>query len=216
MIIYTPIDISVKLPNYTRLKEYFNINRMYNLKETTGYTSQMCAVASRNSVSNWKDATDVFKPDNDTDFDLTYNSIIYYAPGIQEQFPELVDILNLLPYKQIVGAALNMHTELLPTHRDRIYSETAVSPARYNVLLSPHFGQDSFYLTNNFNSKKVYPTILEEYPIYAFNNNDVYHGADIILDDRIILVCMGVLDNGKHQQLIEQSTTKFKEYVIHN
>lgn len=214
MIIYTPIDITVKLPNYAQLKEYFCANRMDNLKQTTGYTSQMCAVASRNSVSNWKDAADVFKPDSDADFKLQEHATLHYAPGIVERFPELVNILNQLPYKQVVGAALNMHTELLPTHRDRVYSENALSPERYNVLLSPHFGQDSFYLTKDFNSNKMYPTILKDYPIYAFNNNEVYHGADIVLDDRIILVSMGVLDNNKHQQLIEQSAEKFKDYVI--
>jgi hypothetical protein len=174
----------------------------------------MCAIVSRNPISNWKDATDVFKPDTNADFELREDNTLYYAPGVLEQFPELVDLLKLLPYQQIVGAALNMHTELLPTHRDRVYSESAISPERYNVLLSPHYGQDSFYLAKDYNSKKIYPTILKDYPVYSFNNRDVYHGADVVLDGRLILVCIGILDNDKHRQLIERSVEKFKEYVI--
>jgi hypothetical protein len=60
----------------------------------------------------------------------------------------------------------------------------------------------------------MYPTILKKYPIYAFNNKDVYHGADPVLDNRIIMVCGGLIDHTKHNQLINRSAKKFKNYVI--
>ncbi len=50
--------------------------------------------------------------------------------------------------------------------------------------------------------------------MYAFSNNKVYHGADKVLDQRIILICAGILDEEKHNNLIKASSEKFKDYVI--
>jgi hypothetical protein len=211
MIAYTPIDIKWSPPDYEKIKKYFLENHMNNLSSTTGYTSLLCAIASPHAVTNWRDANELF-PDINYDT-LRENPVTYFAPGITKLFPELIELFNLLPFKQFIGAMFNMHVSELSTHRDRKIN-IGLGPERYNVLVSPHYKQDSFYLTKNFNSKKYYTKNPIDYPIYAFNNNDLYHGADIVLDQRIIIICMGILDKERHFKLINDSVKKFKEYVI--
>jgi len=206
MIAYTPIDISVNMPNIDTVKEYFNNNYMTNLQDTYGYTSLLCALISRNSVKDWRDANQVFADHTGTQ--------LYYAPGVVELFPEIIDIINKLPYKELIGAVLNLHKENLPPHQDEFINLNIEGPERYNVLLTPHYEQDSFFICKEKHSEKIYPKILKDYPVYAFSNNKVYHGADIVLDDRIILICAGILDEEKHRNLIQKSVEKFKDYVI--
>jgi hypothetical protein len=110
--------------------------------------------------------------------------------------------------------ALSLHTTILESHRDEILNLGIYSPERYNVLLSPHYEQDSFFICKEKHGEKHYPKILKDYPIYAFNNNETYHGADLVLDKRVILICGGILDEQKHVDLINRSAEKFNNYVI--
>lgn len=214
MIVYTPVDLKCSVPNYSDLLEYVEQHFITNLPSTLGYTSKLCPLAAHYPVKNWRDANDVFR-NNGTGYSLEKNPALYFAPDVTKKFPELFNILFSLPYKQIYGVGLNLHTNPLPAHRDEIDLTGAMSPERYNVLLSPHYEMDSFFIaTDTKESKKVYPKILEEYPVYAFNNKDVYHGADVVLNGRIILICDGILDHEKHRELIERSSKKFDEYVI--
>jgi len=211
MIAFTPIDLPCKIPDRRKLTDYVLDNAITNLD----YTSTLCMVASRNPINDWTDAREVF-PEADKNYDLREDHQVYYAPGFKEQFPELVDVLKLLPYKQLIGAALNLHTDVLPHHRDEVDITGPMSPERYNVLLTPHYNKRSFFISKEKNGEKVYPLIPENAPVYAFNNKDIWHGADIILDQRIILVCAGIIDNEQHEFLINKSVKKFEEdgYVI--
>lgn len=206
MIVYTPIDIPLSVPDKDLLKDFIMKYHMTNLEQTYGYTSLLASVITRNKVSNWKDANQIFA-------DHTGNEL-YYSPKAQEFFPELIEFVHKLPFKEIFGAVLNLHIKNLPSHRDEIMNLGSYSPERYNVLLTDHYDQDSFFISKGINSEKIYPTILKEYPAYAFNNNDIFHGADKVLDDRIILICAGELNNAEHTQLIKRSSEKFKDYVI--
>lgn len=209
MIVYTPIDLPCKIPDRKKLTDYVLSNYIENLS----YTSMLCAVASRNPIKNWRDADEVF-PDYDREYDLRDDPKVYYSPGLEENFPEIVEVLSILPYKQVIGAALNMHTNLLYSHQDDKDPTGASSPERYNVLLTPHYEQDSFFISKNKNGEKIYPKVLKDAPIYAFNNKDIYHGADIVLDNRIILVCAGIIDHDNHEELIERSVKKYEDYAI--
>lgn len=214
MIAYTPVDIKCRLPNYQTMIDYIESNYITNLDTTLGYTSKLCALAAHYPISDWRDACDIFR-NHGTGYILENEHNLYFAPEVTKLFPELFEIIFNLPYQQIYGLGLSLHTAVLPAHRDEIDLTGAVSPERYNVLVSPHYEQPSFFVSKDNNGiEKYYPTILEEYPIYAFANKDIYHGADIVLDRRIILICDGILDQDKHQALIKRSTSKFSQYVI--
>jgi len=211
MIVYTPIDIPCRVPDQSLLIDFVKNNYITNLKDTLGYTSLLAGLVTRYPVTDWRDANSVF---SGTSYEMYEEYALNYAPGVTDLFPELVEILQALPYKQIIGAGLNLHTTYLPPHKDDDDVNLPTSPERYNVLLTPHYGQDSFFLCKEINGIRTYPTILENYPIYAFSNRDVYHGADNVLDDRVIMICSGVIDEVKHQALIKHSADKFKEYII--
>jgi hypothetical protein len=185
---------------------------MTNLFDTYGYTSLLAAIVSRNPVDDWQNANDVFA---DNSYELRPTQHLFFAPNVTALFPELFQTLFALPYKQILGAALSLNTNYLPPHNDEVDPNFPSSPERYNVLLSPHYDQDSFYICKEKTGHRDYPTILKDYPVYAFNNKDIYHGADPVLDQRVIMICSGIIDEEKHQQLINRSVEKFKEHVIH-
>jgi hypothetical protein len=199
------------VPPHELLVDYIEKNYINNLTETFGYTSLLAGLVARHPVKNWRDATDVFAHNN---FESNNDTQLCFAPGVTQLFPELIEILNALPYKQIFGAMLSLHTNYLAPHNDMVDTTGASSPERYNVLLSPHYGQNSFFICKDVDSPRNYPIILEDYPIYAFNNKDIYHGADTVLDRRIIMICGGIIDEEQHQILIARSAEKFKDYVI--
>ena len=211
MIVYTPIDIPLQVPDHTLLVDYIKNNYITNLQDTYGYTSLLAGIASRTPINDWRDANDVF---SDNNYEQTDGLILYFPPNVTSLFPELIKLLYELPYKQILGAALSLHTNYLAPHDDDADPNCPSRPERYNVLLSPHYDQDSFFICKEVDGQRDYPTILKDYPVYAFNNKDIYHGADTVLDQRVIMICSGIIDEEKHQMLINRSTEKFKEYVI--
>lgn len=208
-IAYTPIDLEVEPVNQKLLSNYVKQNYIQNIE----YTSKLCMIATRHEVSDWTDSREVFDKET-TGYKLKENYEIFFAPGVENLFPSIVKLIKCLPYKQLIAAALNLHEMPLHPHRDEVDDSYPYTPERYNVLLTPHFSQDSFFICKTETSEKIYPKILEDYPVYAFDNRNYYHGADPVLDDRIILVCGGVIDTDKHKALIDKSVEKFKDYVI--
>jgi len=210
MIVYTPIDIKCKVPDQKILVEYVKENY---LNKNALLNALLCPIVFRKKVNDWRDASEIFIED---DFlDLTDKDPIYYRPGIKELMPELIEILESLPFKQIIGGGLYLQTGIVDAHHDMTIDFTyPKSPERYNVLLTDHYDRNSFFIAKTQDSPKDYPIILKDYPIYAFNDQQAFHGADPVVEDRVILICSGLLDHQKHEELIERSVEKFKDYVI--
>lgn len=210
MIVYTPIDIKCKIPDQKILIDYVNKNY---LNKNIVLNALLCPLVVRKAVTDWRDASQIFTEDKLQD--LTDSDPIYYRPGIKELMPELIDIIEALPFRQVIAAGLHLQTARIYTHHDyTIDFNNPKSPERYNVLLTPHYDQDSFYIAKEITGEKIYPKILKDYPIYAFNDQQMFHGADPVLENRVIMICAGLIDHEKHENLIERSANKFKEYVI--
>lgn len=208
-VAYTPINIKFDPVDTGALLEYVRSNHIKNID----YTSKLCMIATRHEIYDWTNADEVFGKET-TGYKEKEDYQIHYAPGIKQLFPSIVNLLQNLPYKQLIAAAFNLHEQPLYPHQDEVDDSYPLTPERYNVLLTNHFSQKSFYICETETSEKIYPTILEEYPVYAFDNRNYFHGADPVLDDRIILVCAGVIDKEKHDKLIQQSIEKFDRYVV--
>lgn len=209
MIVYTPLDIKFKLPNYNDVLKYVEDNYVIGLEEHTGYTSWLCPIATPFPANNYRNANEVFPPNELDEFQQ-----LNFVPGVLDKFPELNDIIDAMPYKVLYGVAFNLHRKPLPPHRDTLIDPDPPELERINILISPHYGQKSFFLQTSLASAPIYPTVLEDYPAYAFNDTKMYHGADPVLDDRIIIVFIGKLDKEKYAKLITRSIEKFKEYII--
>lgn len=209
MIVYTPLDIKFTLPNYSDVLTYINNNYIIGLEEHTGYNSWQCPIATPFPATDWRKADQIYPPTELSEFKQ-----LNFAPGILEKFPELQLIIDSLPYKTIYGIGFNLHRAPLLAHRDALIDNDPPELERINILISPHYGQDSFFLQPTLDSTPTYPVILKEYPAYAFNDTVMYHGADPVLDNRIIIVVVGILDKEKHQELITRSVKKFKDYII--
>lgn len=209
MIVYTPLDIKFKLPDYNKVLKYVKENYVEGLELHTGYTSLLCPIATPFYAKDPRKAEDVFPPNPLSEF-----KELNWIPGILEKLPELSDIVSSLPYDTLYGCMFNLHTTALPPHRDELIDQTPPSLERINILISPHYGENSFFLQKDMDSDPVYPTILEEYPAYAFNDTQTYHGANPVLDDRIIIVFVGILNKEKYNELVSRSIEKFKNYLV--
>jgi len=209
-VAYTPIDIEFDSSTVDKVQLLSFIKNNY-VKDLE-YTSKLAPIVVRHKVNDWRSKADIFG--KDVGYKLSDNYKLYYAPGIEETFPTIVKLLDQLPYKQLIGACFNLHQNPLYPHQDENDTNMPQTPERYNVLLTEHFGQDSFFVAKTRTSEKVYPTILKEAPVYSFDNRNFYHGADPVLDNRVILVCSGILDDERHKELIRRSSEKYKNYVI--
>ena len=209
MIVYTPLDIKFTLPVYSDVLKYVEENYVVGLEEYTGYTNWLCPIATPFPAIDYRDPTQVFSPKELTEFKQ-----INFVPGILKKFPELQTIINSLPYKILYGVLFNLHRFPLTAHSDTLIDNDPPELERINILISPHYGAKSFFLQRTPESDPIYPVTLQEYPAYAFNDTIMQHGADPVLENRIIIVFIGILDKEKHQELIARSVEKFKEYVI--
>jgi hypothetical protein len=209
MIVYTPLDIKLTLPNYSDVLKYVEENYILGLEDHTGYTSWLCPIATPFPAADWRKAEQVF-PTNE----LSEFKQLNFVPGILEKFPELQIIIDSLPYKTLYGAVFNLHRAPLPAHNDTVTDNNPPQLERINILISPHYGIKSFFLQRTLDSEPLYPVTLQDYPAYAFNDIDIKHGADPVLDNRIIIVFLGILDKERYQELIDRSVEKFKDYII--
>jgi hypothetical protein len=208
-VAYTPIDLAFDPVDTNLLLDYVNKNYVTNID----YTSKLCVIATRHSVNDWTDGREVFDKET-TGYRLKDNYRVFFAPEVETLFPSVIDLISRLPYKQLIAACFSLHENVLHPHRDEVDDSHPYTPERYNVLLTPHFTEKSFFVSEHLESEKIYPTMLEEYPVYAFDNRNYFHGADPVLDKRVILVCAGVIDEDKHKALVDTSVEKFKDYVI--
>lgn len=209
MIVYTPLDIELTLPNYNEILKYVEENYVIGLEKHTGYTSWLCPIATPFAANDYRNASEVFPPN-----DLAEFKKMNYVPGILDKFPELVDIINAMPYSTLYGVSFNLHKAPLGAHHDRALDLTPHDMPRINILISPHYGKSSFFMQDSNDGNRIYPTILKDYPAYAFNDTRMLHGADPVLDNRIIIIFVGILDKTKYSELVERSVNKFKKYII--
>ena len=96
-------------------------------------------------------------------------------------------------------------------HVDNGCRPEGIEPKRYSVYLTdPKY--NTFYVYGN--GTKHYPTFDNDYRCFAFNNFETMHGADAPTGLKIIFIISGMIDEEKHKELIERSTSKFADKVI--
>jgi hypothetical protein len=208
-VLYTPLDIKVEPFNEHNLIEWFNANKIYEpdywvFKD--GRHEWALAAASQ-PVENWQR----IKPYEDwlaQKFVESDNALLHFAPGFAEAFPALIDAINQMPFKEIGAVGLLKQLIEIAPHTDTHDPTQPIEPSRCMMFLTDPT-QNTFYIEGHA-PVKIHP----EYRAFAFNNMAAKHGALPPKGVKILMSVVGILDHEKHAALIDQSLTKFQDWVI--
>jgi hypothetical protein len=211
MILYTPLDIKCPAPNIDKFENWFNDNIILDneYKKHVGEWHDYAAVAARVDTVNWRSSNIIFDWINNRH--VIPGAQLYFNPTFKNAFPELVTCITQLPFKQIGAVAAMKQIGEIGAHSDKGCLLEGAEPRRYSVYLTnPTY--NTFYLYAN--NKKIYPVFDDEYRCFAFNNFDTTHGADSPTGLKIIFLISGMLDEKKHEELINKSIKKFSDKAI--
>lgn len=223
-IAYLPIDIETNLPSEDKIINY--CNRHMALDKGVSPYWDTFPIFGRLPSNEWYDV--------DKLLGLIRTKTIYtgnpgsYLNDFDKEFPEIVSIIDQLPFKELAYAILFRQTSLVEPHIDRSEDEQydltiieegqdvralELEPKRYNILLTKH-NYKSFYISEQIDSTRIYPVIPKNRSCIAFANDQHYHGADYVGEDKVMLFLSGSLDKEKHLALIKRSLEKYKSEAI--
>ena len=146
------------------------------------------------------------------------NSYIY------EEYPNLIDWINLFPYKSIRNIKFNTQINTCEPHIDfnikklkdknskqLFYNNNINEPSGYRALLSGSKTNKQYIM---YNDEKIYTTIPEDTDTFVHNNTSLMHGVD---DEpgRKLLYMHFEIDPNQHQKLLQISLEKYKDYAIY-
>jgi hypothetical protein len=211
-LIYLPIDIDVEWPDEAVLIDWFH---KHKLKDTDywEYKSNRHTWAMTSTCKEPKDWHRYDKDIWDNRRKEGENHGVVLHPGFTEIFPSLANCLKQLPFKQLTVSGMLYQMGEIPPHRDAHDTRNPTEPRRYTIYLT-HPKHNTFYFSRDESgSKKIYPNLIT--PCFAFNNTDVYHGAEATNRPKIILTMAGILDNTAHEHLLEKSLKKYKDYALY-
>lgn len=211
-LIYTPIDIPCKIPDEKKILEWFHNHCLIgdDYWEYKSGRHQWAMVSTSKEPVDWRK----YDPNmwENRRVEQETKPEIHIHPGFEDEFPELANVIRNLPFKQLSVTGMLYQIGEIPLHNDTFDPHEPLEPRRYTIYLTnPDY--NTFYF--NVNGEKVFPKINNDYCCFAFNNNDVKHGAVKMDREKIILTAAGIIDNERHEQLLKQSIEKFKEYLIY-
>lgn len=233
MIPYTPIDLAIELPDTAALYHYCLTNTLS--KNPNLDNGIICMVGCKEDLTDWRATIDcydgrIYDQDTENFYNAHYDRLhkaanstkksnqVFFEPEFKKQFPSLVDACLKLPFEFLSSVHLllagNRGTPLHrdpPPLKDDPSQQSAVVPNRYNISLNC-FDDPRFFVIKEDGTEKTYMRVTSEYPCFAFNNRDYLHGADspkTASEIRMQLLVYGVLDDGRHQELLNRSIEKF-------
>jgi hypothetical protein len=138
-----------------------------------------------------------------------------WRPDFKKKFPEIVNLVEQFPYKNINNAYILEQIIEVDPHFDYASKNPNVQlePATYRVtLLMEDF--ETFYICQE--NQIVHPNFPKETNSWVFSNKKYMHGSKLSKNNsRKVLLCVaGTLDEEKHWSLLEKSYKKYKNYAF--
>jgi len=150
----------------------------------------------------------------DKDGEVLLNESVYdILKPIFDQFEKLPLYVT---HAQILRA-----TRDVPKHHDMKHvkgkfindrPDITYDPNGFKIMLS-HVDTESFFVSETFDSDKVYIKLPSSTNTFAINEKIFPHGSDYIKDKCVVSI-FGLVKENEMDSLLERSENKFKEYVI--
>lgn len=213
VLAYLPVDIPLDIPPEQDIIDWFESHKVADTDywEYQANRHTWAIVAARKNLNDWR------KIDFglwDTRRDLQPNPELYFHPGFEEQFPSLANAIRQLPFKQITYAGMILQMGEIASHQDTYDENNPIEPRRYNIYLTDP-AYNTFYMSKEENSERVFPQFDEKYRCFAFNNSEVWHGAEPTDRTKIMIAITGIVDDDANQKLVERSLEKFKDKALY-
>lgn len=209
---YLPIDIDVEWPDETLLLDWFENHKLLDTDywEYTQNRHTWAMVSACQQPQDWRR----FDPDMwDNRRNEGANEGILFHPGFEETFPSIANCIRQLPFKQLSVSGMLYQMGEIGLHQDTQDPAMPTEPRRYTIYLTDP-AYNTFYFTKDQTSGIMrFPRLVT--PCFAFNNTDHWHGAIPTSRPKIILTTAGIIDNEKHQALLERSMAKYKDYALY-
>lgn len=211
-LIYTPIDIPCKIPDETKILNWFHKYCLIgdDYWEYKSGRHQWAMVSVSKEPKDWRRYDPDMWANRRAEQDVKPE--ILFHPGFETEFPELSNVIRQLPFKQLSVTGMLYQVGEIPLHNDTHDLHNPIEPRRYTIYLTnPDY--NTFYF--DINGERVFPKINSDYCCFVFNNTDVRHGALKMNREKIILTAAGIIDHEKHEELLSRSITKFKNHLIY-
>lgn len=220
-IAFLPLDLDYQLPDEDAIIHYCKNNHIPQ-EDTVSYAPawEITPICGRFDPQEWWDPavnkirwTERYVPDLGP---------LQYVNNIDKKFPELIYMLDQLPYRELSVATIfrqkidvTCHIDWFDTDKDNDLAEMSIEnePRRFNINLSKH-DYKSFFVSDSEHGKKHYCNITKEVPGYAITEKYNWHGADYVGEDKLILVTAGLIDRCHRDELVERSIAKFSDSLI--
>jgi|TARA_Y100000310_G_scaffold335768_2_gene418605 hypothetical protein len=146
-------------------------------------------------------------------------------PIVCKEYPDLIDWINLFPFKTI--RKINLHTQIkeCQSHLDfgyqqvikkgydkKLYNNNFINePCGYRTLILGSRTNMQYII---YNSEKVYTTMPDDTDTFLLRNTETIHGVDEE-PGRTILYMHFEIDTDKNKKLIQSSLEKYSNYAIY-
>jgi hypothetical protein len=221
-IAYLPIDIDVQLPDEKRLLDFCHETKIKSDRNDTDAMEHWWTVPVRSRLrgKEWYDRERLYHGISHRLVEGAGPS--YWANDVDKVLPEIPYMFEQLPILEFNFCVMLIQREHVNTHQDTQYADPAVDPRmrrieleprRYNILMNKH-EIPSFFVCENQYSEKFYPKIKRERSCFSICEEYHWHGADYVVENKIMLCILGVVDEQRHIETIQRSLQKYKDEAI--
>lgn len=204
-LVYLPIDIDVEWPNEELLLKWFDEHKLLDTDywEYAQGRHIWAMISTCKQPKDWRRYDGEMWANRREEGD---NEGVLFHPGFEETFPSIANCIRQLPFKQLTVSGMLYQLGPIPDHQDTFDPRTPTEPRRYTIYLTDP-AHNTFYFSKEKNGERHFPTMSR--PCFAFNNNDVWHGAAETHRPKIILTTAGIIDDEKHEALLKRSLEKY-------
>ena len=143
---------------------------------------------------------------------------------IYEEYPDLIEWINLFPFKTIRLIKFNIQIEDCPTHIDfryencktdadkELWNNNSINePCGYRTLIS---GSKTNMQYAIHNGEKIYTTIPDDTDTFILNSTTLLHGVDAEPGRKLIYMHFEI-DTSTNEKVIQSSLEKYSDYAIY-
>jgi hypothetical protein len=213
MILYTPLDIEFTPPSYDVVDAWFEANKIYDPEFWVFKEGRHnWAIAALSHVPERWDRIAPYERWMAQEFKQSEGAKLNFAPGFEAALPGLAHAVRQMPFLEIGAVGLLKQKKEIEPHRDTWNPTKPMEPSRYMIYVTDPF-DNTFYMEDVDGSKHLV-TIHPEYRAFAFTNTLVKHGAFPPRANKILISVVGILDQPRHEELVNRSVAKFGDYVL--
>lgn len=168
----------------------------------------------------------------------------YWTDEVLKELPDLINMIESLPFRYISYVSLMSNHETVPPHQDFVHksedspvvksgskypydwegynylqkeyeAESAIAePSNYRILLCGERNKSFFVCRNHNLDGKTYCQLPSNTDTFAFNNTECFHGADLPSERKLLVFISAWLDFEKHKKLINKSLEKYRDSAV--